>query len=29
MIDIAFLKQRNEWSLDVVNILAFLGEHNT
>ena len=28
MIDIAFPRQRDDWSLDVVNILAFLGEHN-
>jgi len=28
MIDIAFPKLRDDWSLDVVNILAFLGEHN-
>ena len=28
MIDISFPKLRGDWSLDVVNILAFLGEHN-
>jgi len=28
MIDITYPKSRDNWSLDVVNILAFLGEHN-
>jgi len=28
MIDITYPKLRDDWSLDVVNILAFLGEHN-
>jgi hypothetical protein len=28
MVDITFPKLRDDWSLDVVNILAFLGEHN-
>jgi hypothetical protein len=28
MIDITFPQVRDDWSLDVVNILAFLGEHN-
>jgi len=28
MINITFPKLRDDWSLDVVNILAFLGEHN-
>lgn len=28
MIDFSFPKSRNDWNLDVVSILAFLGEHN-
>ena len=28
MVDISYPQLRDDWSLDVVNILAFLGEHN-